>query len=127
MSAPEQIGKSSKRVITDQKGTLLKCRVIRLLMTRELDYALRILRALHREEKVSASTISQREHISKAITLKLLKRLHASGLVSSCRGAKGGYSLSSSCEEMTVTSSLKADNESEIDALADAIAASIQK
>ena len=30
-------------------------------------------------------------------------------------------------EEMTVTSSLKADNESEIDALADAIAASIQK
>ncbi len=30
-------------------------------------------------------------------------------------------------EEMTVTSSLKADNESEIDALADAIAASVQK
>ena len=30
-------------------------------------------------------------------------------------------------EEMTVTSSLKADNESEIDALADAIAASLQK
>ena len=84
----------------DKKGTLLKCGGILLLMTREIDYALRILRALYQEEKVSASTISQREHMSKAITLKMLKRLHAIGLVSSCRGTNGGYFLSRSCEEV---------------------------
>ena len=84
----------------DKKGTLLKCRVILLLMTREIDYALRILRALRQEEKISASAIAQREHMSKAITLKMLKRLHAIGFVSSCRGTNGGYFLSRSCEEV---------------------------
>ena len=86
----------------DKKGTLLKCRVILLLMTREIDYALRILRALRQEEKISASAIAQREHMSKAITLKMLKRLHAIGFVSSCRGTNGGYLLSNSCEEVSL-------------------------
>ena len=47
-----------------------------MLMTREMDYALRILRALHREEQLSAAEIAQRESIPKAITVKILKKLH---------------------------------------------------
>ena len=101
-TSPEFIDKSAKFDIMDKKGTHLKYRVIQLLITREIDYALRVLRVLHREEKASASAISQREHMSKAITLKTLKRLHAGGLVSSCRGTNGGYFLTSSCDELSL-------------------------
>ena len=71
-----------------------------MLLTREMDYALRILRALDQEAQLSAVAIAQREHIPKAITLKILKRLHAAGLVSSRRGPSGGYLLERSCEEL---------------------------
>ena len=71
-----------------------------MLLTREMDYALRILRALDQEAQLSAAAIAQREHIPKAITLKILTRLHAAGLVSSRRGPSGGYLLERSCEEL---------------------------
>lgn len=71
-----------------------------MLMTREMDYALRILRALHREEQLSAAEIAQRESIPKAITVKILKKLHTAGVVSSRRGSSGGYLLERSCEEL---------------------------
>lgn len=71
-----------------------------MLMTREMDYALRILRALYQEEQLSAAVIAQREHMSKAVTLKILKRLHAAGLVDSRRGSNGGYFLLRPCEQM---------------------------
>jgi len=69
-------------------------------MTREMDYALRILRALYQDGQLSAAAIAQKEHIPKAVTLKILKRLHAAGLVSSRRGAIGGYLPQKSCEEL---------------------------
>lgn len=62
-----------------------------MLMTREMDYALRILRALYRSPQLSAAAIAQQEHMPKAITLKILKQLHAAGLVESRRGPAGGY------------------------------------
>lgn len=71
-----------------------------LLMTREMDYALRILRALHRDGQLSAAAIAEKEHMPKAITLKMLKRLHAAGLVSSRRGSSGGYLARRPCEEL---------------------------
>ena len=73
-----------------------------MLMTREMDYALRILRALHREEQLSAAEIAQRESIPKAITVKILKKLHTAGVVSSRRGSSGGYLLERSCEELSL-------------------------
>lgn len=66
-----------------------------MLMTREMDYALRILRALYQKEQLSAASIAQQETMPKAITLKILKRLHAAGLVASRRGPSGGYRLAS--------------------------------
>mgnify|MGYP001052726486 FL=1 len=71
-----------------------------MLMTREMEYALRILRALCRGEQLSASTIAQREPMSKALTLKNLKHHHAAGLVSSRRGPGGGYLLERPCETL---------------------------
>ena len=71
-----------------------------MLMTREMDYALRVLRALYQEGQQSAAAIARRENMTKAVTLKMLKRLHGAGLVSSQRGSNGGYALSRPCEEL---------------------------
>ena len=71
-----------------------------MLMTREMDYALRILRALHCGGQLSAAAIAEEENMPKAVTLKILKELHAAGLVSSRRGSSGGYSLNGPCEEL---------------------------
>ena len=73
-----------------------------MLITREMDYALRILRALYREGQLSAAAVAQREHMQKAITLKLLNRLLAAGIVESRRGVSGGYFLKRRCEDMSI-------------------------
>lgn len=71
-----------------------------MLMTREMDYALRVLRALYQEGQQSAAAVARRENMTKAVTLKMLKRLHGAGLVSSQRGSNGGYALSRPCGEL---------------------------
>lgn len=71
-----------------------------MLMTREMDYALRILRALYQNGQLSAAAISEKEHIPKAITLKILKQLHAAGLVTSRRGSSGGYLTQRPCDKL---------------------------
>lgn len=71
-----------------------------MLMTREMDYALRILRALYREGQLSSAAVAEKENIPKAITLKILKELHTAGLVSSRRGSSGGYSLNGPFETL---------------------------
>ena len=73
-----------------------------MLVTREMDYALRILRALHREGQLSAAAVARQENMQKAITLKLLNRLLAAGIVESRRGVSGGYFLKRPCEELSI-------------------------
>lgn len=82
-----------------------------MLITRELDYALRILRALHRHGQLSAAAVAELEAMPKAITLKMLSRLHKAGLVASRRGAGGGYVLLRPCEELTLEDLLEAAGE----------------
>lgn len=83
-----------------------------MLITREMDYALRIVRALYREGQLSAAAIAQRECMPKAITLKILKRLHAAGLVESRRGPSGGYLLGRDCRGLFLRDVLAALGES---------------
>lgn len=73
-----------------------------MLVTREMDYTLRILRALCRSGQLSAAAVAKQEHMPKAITLKLLKQLAAAGLVESRRGAAGGYLLARAPGELTL-------------------------
>ena len=73
-----------------------------MLVTREMDYALRILRALHREGQLSAAAVARQENMQKAITLKLLNRLLSAGIVESRRGVSGGYFLKRPCEELSI-------------------------
>lgn len=79
-----------------------------MLITREMDYALHILRALHQGGQLSAAAVAQREHMPKAITLKLLNRLLSVGIVESRRGVNGGYFLKRSCEELKIFDLLQA-------------------
>jgi Rrf2 family protein len=73
-----------------------------MLITREMDYAVRILRALSVQAPLTSSQIAVHESLTRAITYKLLKRLGKAGIVESRRGQTGGYSLKKSCRELTL-------------------------
>jgi Rrf2 family protein len=64
-----------------------------LLITRETDYALRILRALSDGEQVTTGDICQRELLPKQFVYKILKKLEQAHLVQIARGADGGCRL----------------------------------
>ena len=71
-----------------------------MLITREMDYTLRVLRALHQNGPLSAAAIAQKENLPKSIALKILKQLRTAGLTDSRSGNRGGYRLSVPCEEL---------------------------
>ena len=73
-----------------------------MLMTREVDYAMRTLRALHRYWQLPAAAVAELEHMPKAVTLKTLNQLHSAGIVESRRGVSGGYLLQRPCGELTL-------------------------
>lgn len=64
-----------------------------MLITREMDYAVRVVRALKYGTKVSASEVAKKEHLPQAITYKVLNSLLKSKLIGSMRGVNGGYYL----------------------------------
>lgn len=74
-----------------------------MLVTREMDYAMRVVRALEGREGLStAADVAERERIPQAVTLKILKRLTAAGIAESRRGVAGGYRLRRDAEELTL-------------------------
>ena len=84
-----------------------------MLVTREMDYAMRVVRALDgREGLATAAGVAERERMSPAVTLKILKRLHAAGLVASRRGPSGGYLLQRPCGELYLLDLFRALGES---------------
>ena len=64
-----------------------------MLITREMDYAVRVVRALKDGTKVSASEVAKKEHLPQAITYKVLNSLLKSKLIGSMIGVNGGYYL----------------------------------
>lgn len=73
-----------------------------MFVTREMDYCIRIVRALSQGGILSANEIATKEHIPPAITYKLLKALLKAGVVESFRGADGGYRLKIDCSRMSI-------------------------
>jgi Rrf2 family protein len=65
----------------------------KLIITREVDYALRILRALADGKRVTAKTICDRELLPLHFAYRILKKLEKGGLVQIARGADGGIRL----------------------------------
>ena len=64
-----------------------------MLMTRESDYAVRILRALDCGKKMTVTQICEEESVPVPFAYKILKKLSKGGFVDIYRGADGGCRL----------------------------------
>lgn len=73
-----------------------------MLITRETDYALRILRALSRGEQMTVAAIAQDQQVPKQFAYKIIKKLSKGGLVSIARGAEGGCSLAADLRQVSL-------------------------
>lgn len=73
-----------------------------MLFTRESDYAIRIVRALKDEEKLTIKTICEKESLPEAFAYKIIKKLAKSNIVEIKRGAGGGYSLKRDLKDLTL-------------------------
>ena len=73
-----------------------------MLVTREMDYAVRAVRALGQNGQLSAPEIARQENMQQAVTYKMLKKLTRAGILESRRGVEGGYRLKRRCTELTL-------------------------
>ena len=73
-----------------------------MLITRETDYALRVLRALVDGEQLTAGEISRNELVPKQFAYKIIKKLSKAGMVSISRGAGGGCRLAADLNKVTL-------------------------
>lgn len=73
-----------------------------MLLTRESDYALRVIRALKAGEKRSVKDICGEEDMPEPFTYKILKKLEKAEIVTSIRGAQGGYILAKGIKELSL-------------------------
>lgn len=73
-----------------------------MFITRECDYAVRVIRALAGENRLSVNQICEQEAITAPFAYKILKKLQKSKIVRGFRGVHGGYSLNKDPEELTL-------------------------
>ncbi|MDO4523236.1 MAG: Rrf2 family transcriptional regulator [Eubacteriales bacterium] len=73
-----------------------------MLLTKECDYAIRILRALSDGTPSNIQTISQAEQISVPMAYKLAHKLEQAGYLKSSRGPGGGYTLTADLKSATL-------------------------
>ena len=82
-----------------------------MLITRETDYALRILRALSNGQLRSIPQICAEEHIPKQFAYKILKKLSTGGFVEVTRGTTGGCRLVVEPKDVTLYKIMTATGE----------------
>lgn len=73
-----------------------------MLITRETDYAIRIIRALSDGELITTGEICKRELLPKQFVYKILKKLERAGLVQIVRGAEGGCRLTANLKQISL-------------------------
>ena len=73
-----------------------------MLITRETDYALRILQNLMDGEKRSVGDISQKEFIPQQFAYKIAKKLAKAGFIQITRGVDGGCRLDKDLAEISL-------------------------
>lgn len=73
-----------------------------MFITRECDYAVRVIRALAGEERLSVSEICEKESITAPFAYKILKKLQKARIVKGYRGVHGGYSMNRSLDRLTL-------------------------
>ncbi|MDR1901233.1 MAG: Rrf2 family transcriptional regulator [Treponema sp.] len=83
-----------------------------MFITKEADYAVRIIRELARGSRETVQCICQQEQIPHQYGYKILKKLEKGGLVQGFRGSNGGYALTKSTGEITLYDVLTAVDDS---------------
>ena len=73
-----------------------------MFLTKECDYAIRVVRELADLEIKPVKSICASEHIPTPFAYKVLKKLEKADIVRSYRGAKGGYRLARSPDNITL-------------------------
>ncbi|MBS7007506.1 RrF2 family transcriptional regulator [Anaerostipes sp.] len=73
-----------------------------MLISRETDYALRILRALSDGEKRSIEEICSLEATPKQFAYRIIKKLEKSGWIVITRGAEGGCRLTADLHDVSL-------------------------
>ena len=73
-----------------------------MFLTKECDYAIRIVRALSDFEKRHVKALCDEEHIPLQFAYKILKKLEYGGIVVSYRGTNGGYKLAKELNQITM-------------------------
>lgn len=73
-----------------------------MLITRECDYAVRIVRALADGTRLCVNDICPQEDLTPAFVYKILKKLEKAKIVQSFRGSNGGYALRKNLDEVTL-------------------------
>jgi Rrf2 family protein len=73
-----------------------------MLITREIDYALRILRRLQGGELVATPEICRTENLPLHFVYRILKKLHKAGIVDISRGKDGGARLDCDLSDITM-------------------------
>ncbi len=73
-----------------------------MLITRETDYALRIIRSLAEKELVSAACISEKDLIPKQFIYKIAKKLERAGIISIRQGTRGGFLLIADLSDLSL-------------------------
>ena len=73
-----------------------------MLITRECDYAVRIVRALAGGEKLCVNQVCEKEELTPAFVYKILKKLEKGDLVMSFLGSNGGYGLKKDIGQITL-------------------------
>ena len=71
-----------------------------MLLTKECDYGVRILRTLSEGTKKTVDTICKNETIPNKYAYKILKKLEKAGILISIRGRDGGYKLSKELKDI---------------------------
>jgi len=73
-----------------------------MLLTKECDYAIRIIRALADGTKRKVEDIAEEQYVPQKYAYKIIKKLNRVGLVQSVRGRYGGYYLQKSLDSFSL-------------------------
>ena len=73
-----------------------------MFLTRECDYAIRVVRGLADMEMKSVGILCEREDIPQPFAYKILKKLEREGVVTAHRGNTGGYQLAKMPDDVTL-------------------------
>ena len=81
-----------------------------MMITRETDYAIRILNKLQDGKQYSANEISKSEAVPKPFAYKILAKLADAGIINVYAGHMGGYRLVADLNTLSMYDLLKAIN-----------------